>query len=59
MMSEHRKDMFFLAARYWGWLQPTSVFSALLVLALLIVLSLALAFPQEVMRLIGQPILKP
>jgi hypothetical protein len=59
MMSEHRKDMFFLAARYWGWLQPTSVFSALLVLALLILLSLALAFPNEVMRLIGQPILRP
>ena len=32
MMSEHRKDMFFVAARYWGWLQPTSVFSAFLVL---------------------------
>lgn len=59
MMSEHRKDLFFVAARYWGWLQPTSVFSALLVLALLIVLSLALAFPQEVIHLIGQPILRP
>jgi hypothetical protein len=59
LMSEHRKDMFFLAARYWGWLQPTSVFAALLVLALLVVLSLALAFPHEMLHLIGQPILKP
>lgn len=58
-MTEHRKDMFFLAARYWGWLQPASVFSALLVLALLVVLSLALAFPQEALHLIGQPILTP
>jgi hypothetical protein len=58
-MAEHRKDLVFLAARYWGWLQPTSVFSAFLVLALLIALSLALAFPHEVMRLIGQPILRP
>ncbi len=59
MMSEHRKDMFFLAARYWGWLQPTSVFSAFLVLAILIVLSLALAFPDQTLYLIGQPILRP
>ena len=59
LMDEHRKDMFFLAARYWGWLQPTSVFSALLILAILIVLAVALAFPQEFMHYIGQPILKP
>ncbi|MEW5771810.1 MAG: hypothetical protein AB1831_15810 [Pseudomonadota bacterium] len=59
LMSEHRKDMVFVAARYWGWLQPTSVFSTLLVLALLLVLSLALAFPQEVQHLLGQPILRP
>lgn len=58
-MSEHRKDLIFLAARYWGWLQPASVFSTLLVLALLIVLSLGLAFPREALHLIGQPILKP
>lgn len=58
-MTEHRKDMVFLAARYWGWLQPSSVFSALLVLLLLVLLSLALAFPQEALHLIGQPILRP
>lgn len=59
LMSEHRKDLVFLAARYWGWLQPASVFSTLLVLAVLAVLSLALAFPQDALHLIGQPILKP
>lgn len=58
-MAEHRKDMVFLAARYWGWLRPTSIFSTLLVLAILAILSLALMFPHEAMHLIGQPILTP
>ena len=58
-MSEHRKDMIFLAARYWGWLRPTSIFSTILVLLVLTALSLALVFPHEVMNLLGQPILKP
>lgn len=55
-MTEHRKDMVFLAARYWGWLRPTSIFSTLLVLAILTVLGLALAFPEYVMHLIEQPV---
>ncbi len=58
-MSEHRKDMVFLAARYWGWLRPASIFSTLLILAVLVLLSLALAFPNEALKLIGQPILIP
>ncbi len=58
-MSEHRKDLFYLTARYWGWLQPSNVFSILLMLAVLIVLILALAFPHEAMQLIAQPILPP
>ena len=58
-MTEHRKDMVFLAARYWGWLRPASVFSSLVVLAILALLSLALMFPNEALELIGQPILKP
>jgi hypothetical protein len=58
-MSEHKKDMVFVAARYWGWLRPASIFSTLLVLAILGLLSLALIFPHEAMQLIGQPILKP
>jgi hypothetical protein len=58
-MTEHRKDMVFLAARYWGWLRPASIFSTLVVLAILALLSLALMFPHEALRLIGQPILTP
>ncbi|MDD5387800.1 MAG: hypothetical protein PHD37_00530 [Gallionellaceae bacterium] len=58
-MTEHKKDMVFLAARYWGWLRPASIFSTLLVLAILGILSLVLIFPHEALRLIGQPILKP
>ena len=58
-MTEHRKDMVFLAARYWGWLRPASIFSTLLVLAILGVLSLVLMFPHEALQLIGQPILRP
>ncbi|MEW5787751.1 MAG: hypothetical protein AB1899_07840 [Pseudomonadota bacterium] len=58
-MTEHKKDLVFLAARYWGWLRPASIFSTLLILAILALLSLVLMFPQEALRLIGQPILKP
>lgn len=58
-MTEHKKDMVFLAARYWGWLRPASIFSTLLVFAILGMLSLILVFPDEFLRLIGQPILKP
>lgn len=58
-MTEHRKDMVFLAARYWGWLRPASIFSTLLILAILALLSLALVFPHEALQLISQPILDP
>jgi hypothetical protein len=58
-MTEHKKDMVFLAARYWGWLRPSSIFTTLLTLAILCLLSLALMFPHEAMRLMGQPILRP
>ncbi len=58
-MTEHKKDMVFLAARYWGWLRPASIFSSLVVLTILLVLSLVLMFPNEALDLIGKPILKP
>jgi hypothetical protein len=58
-MTEHKKDLVFLAARYWGWLRPASIFSTLLILAILGLLSLALVFPHEALHLIGQPILQP
>lgn len=52
-MEEHRKDALFLAARYWGWLRPASVFSNLLLLLLVLALSLLLIFPQEAAELMG------
>ena len=58
-MTEHRKDLVFLAARYWGWLRPADILSTLLVLAILGVLSLVLMFPHQALHLIGQPILRP
>jgi hypothetical protein len=58
-MTEHKKDLVFVAARYWGWLRPASIFSSLLVLAILAILSLVLMFPNEALELIAQPILKP
>ena len=58
-MTEHRKDLVFLAARYWGWLRPASIFSSLVVFGILALLSLVLMFPNEALRMIGQPILRP
>jgi hypothetical protein len=58
-LSEHRKDLFFLAARYWGWLRPASIFSTLLIMAILILLSLALIFPHEALQMVNQYILDP
>lgn len=54
-MTEHRKDMLFLAARYWGWLRPSSIFATFLILVILVILSLILMFPLETLRLIGRP----
>jgi hypothetical protein len=58
-MTEHKKDLVFVAARYWGWLRPASIFSTLVILAILAVLSLVLMFPQEALELVGKPILRP
>ncbi|MEW5892042.1 MAG: hypothetical protein AB1697_02700 [Pseudomonadota bacterium] len=54
-MAEHKKDMVFLAARYWGWLRPSSVFATVLTLIILAILGLILVFPLETLRLIGRP----
>ena len=58
-LSEHRKDMVFLAARYWGWLRPASIFSTLLIMLVLALLSLALVFPHEALQMLRQPSLDP
>lgn len=52
-MSEHRKDALFLAARYWGWLRPGSLFSTLLMLLALLLFSLVLLFPDELIRMLN------
>ncbi len=49
-LSEHRKDALFLAARYWGWLRPGSLFSTFLVLVVLSMLALVLLFPDPVIQ---------
>jgi hypothetical protein len=51
-LSEHRKDALFLAARYWGWLRPGSLFSTFLVLVALLMISVMLLFPDEAVRLL-------
>jgi len=51
-MSEHRKDALFLAARYWGWLRPGSMFGAFLMLMLLLMFSMILLFPDDAIRLL-------
>lgn len=47
-LSEHRKDMLFLVARYWGVLRPSSVFGTVVLLLLTGVVLLLLAFPEQV-----------
>ncbi|MDR3390957.1 MAG: hypothetical protein P4L77_04400 [Sulfuriferula sp.] len=44
-MSEHRKDVMYVAMRYWGALHPESVFSNILLLAVLALLLGLVAFP--------------
>jgi hypothetical protein len=52
-MSEHRKDALFLAARYWGWLRPGSVFATLLVLLALLLFSIVMLFPEQAVNLLN------
>lgn len=54
-LSEHRKDMLFLAARYWGVLRPSSVFGTFVLLILAGVVLLLLAIPEQVARWLGLP----
>ncbi len=54
-LAEHRKDMLFLAARYWGVLRPTSVFGTFILLLLSALVLLLLAFPEQAAELLGIP----
>ena len=52
-MKEHRKDVMFLAMRYWGVLRPESVFSNVLLVAVLALVLGLLAFPNILTELPG------
>lgn len=52
-MAEHRKDLFFLAMRYWGVLRPESVFGHAVLILVLIALYAVLFFPLEIAQAIG------
>ncbi|MCU0840518.1 MAG: hypothetical protein MUC79_02200 [Thiobacillaceae bacterium] len=54
-LSEHRKDMLFLAARYWGVLRPGSLFGTSVLLVLSALVLLLLAFPEQIAGLLGIP----
>lgn len=51
-LSEHEKDMVYVAARYWGWLRPASVLGSFTLVLLLGTVSLALVFPDEALRIL-------
>jgi hypothetical protein len=51
-LSEHRKDALYVAARYWGWLRPGSVFATLLVLVMLLLFSIFMLFPEQAIGLL-------
>ena len=52
-MSEHRKDVMFLAMKYWGFLRPESLFGHLLLLILLVVLYGLFFYPELFVKLTG------
>ena len=52
-MSEHRKDVMFLAMRYWGFLRPESLIGHLLLVAVLLVLYGVLFYPELFVKLTG------
>lgn len=54
-MAEHRKDLLFLVARYWGVLRPSSVFGTFVLLVLSALVLTLLAFPEQVFELLGIP----
>lgn len=52
-MTEHRKDALFLAARYWGWLRPASLFSTFFLFIALGLLAFFLAYPDPILTWLG------
>lgn len=52
-MTEHKKDMVFLAMKYWGVLRPESVLGHILLILVLIAFYAVLFFPVEISHWIG------
>lgn len=52
-MAEHRKDVMFLAMRYWGALRPESVFMNVVLLLVLVIMLVLILFPQVLLLLPG------
>lgn len=56
-MAEHKKDLVFIAMKYWGVLRPESLFSHVLLLLLLLALAAVLFFPEQLARWSGNEVL--
>ena len=52
-LAEHRKDVMFLAMRYWGVLRPESVFFTVLLICVLALVVGLLLFPELIVKLPG------
>lgn len=52
-MTEHKKDVMFLAMKYWGFLRPESIFGHLLLVALLLALYAVMFYPEILVQVSG------
>jgi hypothetical protein len=52
-MTEHKKDVMFLAVKYWGFLRPESIFGHLFLVALLLVLYAVMFYPEILVQVSG------
>lgn len=52
-MAEHRKDLAYLVTRYWGVLRPGSIAGHAVLIALLVLVSVVLLFPDAITRWLG------
>ena len=56
-MSEHRKDVMFLAMKYWGFLRPESLFWHSLLVVVLLILYAIIFYPELFIKLTGSEVL--
>ena len=52
-MTEHKKDVMFLAMKYWGFLRPESIIGHLLLVVILVVLYAVVFYPEALVNLTG------